>query len=160
MQWVTLQLDRVLPERLDAEVVLADGRKTRPLMIHHAVLGSLERCLALLLEEHRGVLPFWLAPEQVALAPLSATQESAACAMMRSLQAAGLRCVLSEPHETLSRRIVIAREQAIPVFATVGPREAAAGTLTLRGRDGATAVRTVEEAIGWLKKLEAADPVA
>lgn len=156
----TLQLDTVLPERLGAEVVLADGCKARPLMIHQAVLGSMERCVALLLEEHRGALPFWLAPEQVAVAPLAAAQEGVARAVMSKFQAAGLRCVLSEPHETLSRRIVIAREQGIPVFATVGKREASSDTVTLRGRAGATMVRSVEEAIGWLKGLEASDQVA
>lgn len=147
----TIQLDPVLPERLDAEVVMADGKRTRPLMLHHAVLGSLERFIALLLEHHRGTLPFWLAPEQVTVAPVGAAHEDYARTVMSTLQGAGLRCAWSGPHDTLSRRIVANRELGIPVFATAGSREAAGGTVALRGRGSRSTVLPLAEAAAWLK---------
>jgi threonyl-tRNA synthetase len=154
----TLQLDRVLPGKLDVEVVLASGERSHPVMIHHAVLGSLERFIALLLEHHHGRLPFWLAPEQVTVAPVSIAQQDQAVKVSRAFSEAGLRSIVSEANDTLSRRIVAAHEQGIPVFATVGAREAAAGTVTLRCGDGQTGIFGVPEAIGWLKALEMQPP--
>jgi threonyl-tRNA synthetase len=154
----TLQLDRVLPRKLDVEVVLASGERSHPVMIHHAVLGSLERFIALLLEHHQGRVPFWLAPEQIAVAPVSIAQREHAVKISGAFSEAGLRSVVSEASETLSRRIVTAHEQGIPVFATVGAREAAAGTVTLRWGDGQTGVFGVPEAIGRLKTQETLTP--
>jgi threonyl-tRNA synthetase len=149
----TLQLDPVQPQRLEAEVVMADGSRQPPLMIHHAVLGSLERFIALLLEQHRGTLPFWLAPEQVTVAPVGAAHEDYARTVMSTLQGAGLRCAWSGPHDTLSRRIVDSRERGIPVFATAGAREAAGKTVALRGGGGRTTILPLEEAAAWLKGI-------
>jgi len=70
----TVQLDGVLPQRLEASYVAPDGSRARPLMIHHAIFGSLGRMIAILLEHHGGVLPFWLSPDQVAVAPISKDQ--------------------------------------------------------------------------------------
>lgn len=155
-QWQcgTLQLDPVLPGRLDVEVIMADGRPRQPLMLHHAVLGSLERFIALLLEHHRGALPYWLCPEQVAVAPVSTAQSAYAENVLDTLRAAGVRCVLMQAEETLSRRIVSSHELGIPVFATVGAREVASGSVTLRDRDGRTAVHPVAGAVDWLAGLD------
>ena len=70
----TVQLDGVLPQRLEASYIAPDGSRARPLMIHHAIFGSLGRMIAILLEHHGGALPFWLSPDQVAVAPISKDQ--------------------------------------------------------------------------------------
>jgi threonyl-tRNA synthetase len=133
----TIQLDCVLPERLGASYVGPDGSQEVPLMIHHAVFGSMGRAIAMLLEHYGGALPFWLAPEQVAVAPVSPDLADYAGEVMGCLDAAGLRCVLYDRRETLARRIVAAYEAQVPVVAVLGRREAKARSVTLRERDGA-----------------------
>ena len=152
----TIQLDMVLPEKLDAEVVDSSGRGVRPLMLHHAVLGSLERFIAIVLEEHRGQLPFWIAPEQIIVAPVGAEQRTYAARVAQALVEAGLRCRVDDSNETLSRRILSAHDLGIPVFATVGPREASAGKVTLRERSGSCRVLDIREAVESLQRLAAA----
>ncbi len=149
----TVQLDLVLPEKLDAEVVDSTGRSVRPVMIHHAVLGSLERFIAILLEEHRGQLPFWVAPEQIVVAPVGVQQRTYAANVARMFVQSGFRSRLDDSDETLSRRIRGARDLGIPIFATVGAREASAGNVTLRDRDGSRRVLDIPAAIGSLQAL-------
>ena len=132
----TVQLDCVLPGRLGASYIAPDGSQAVPLMIHHAVFGSIGRLIAMLLEHHEGILPFWLAPDQIAIAPISRDQESYARDVGAVLIDAGLRAVRYDSGESLSRRIIDAREAAIPVVAVLGKREAEAGAVTLRERDG------------------------
>jgi threonyl-tRNA synthetase len=146
----TIQLDCVLPGRLDAAYVAADGSRTEPLMIHHAVLGSLGRFIAILLEHHGGALPFWLSPEQVAVAPISRDQADYAAEVLDACADAGLRAVAYDEAETLSRRIVAAHDAEVPVMAIVGRREKADRLVTLRERDGSQSVVTLDEAIAGL----------
>jgi threonyl-tRNA synthetase len=146
----TVQLDCVLPGRLGASYVAEDGNRTVPLMIHHAVLGSLGRFIAILLEHHGGVLPFWLSPEQVAVAPISRAQADYAAEVLAALQAGGLRAVCYDGAETLSRRIVAAHEAAIPVLAIVGQREKEGGCVTLRERNGTQSMVRLEDAVAEL----------
>ena len=129
----TIQLDLVLPRRFDLQYVDADGQRRHPAMLHRALYGSAERFLALLLERDGG-LPPWLAPIQVRVAPIAAAQLPAAEQALADLRAAGLRAELASPDETLARRVAEAHADAVPCLALVGPREAAAGTLTLRER--------------------------
>jgi threonyl-tRNA synthetase len=150
----TIQLDFVLPENLDAEVVTASGARVRPVMIHHAVLGSIERFIAVLLEHHRGQLPFWLAPDQILVAPVSAEQAEYASAVAATFSAVDLRCMVDNATETLSRRIVAAHEKEVPIFVTVGPREGSTGTVTLRERSGQQSVRSLVDATEWLKMMD------
>jgi len=152
----TIQVDLVLPERLDAEVVTAAGASVRPVMLHHAVLGSIERFTAVLLEHHRGALPFWLAPEQVVVCPVTAEQQDYAKSVADALNAADVRTVIDIADETLSRRIVSSHERGIPILCVVGAKERSAGTVSLRERDGRQAVRSLPDSIQWLKGLEAA----
>ena len=133
----TIQLDGVLPARLDAFYIAPDGSRAVPLMMHHAVFGSLGRFIAILLEHHGGALPFWLSPEQVAIAPISQEQADYAAEVMDMFEASGLRAVSYSGAETLSRRIVAAHEAEVPVMAILGRREKASRTVTLRERDGA-----------------------
>jgi len=99
-------------------------------------------------------LPFWLCPEQVAVAPVSSDQLDYARTVVDELEAAGVRCVLEPPDETLARRIVAVLERGIPIFATVGAKEVAAGTVTLRERDGRRSVHPLSAAVEWLRSLE------
>ncbi len=153
----TIQLDFVLPEKLDAEVVDASGARVRPVMIHQAVLGSIERFMAILLEHHRGNLPFWVVPEQIVVAPVSVGQLEYARAAAEIFRAAGLRCLIDEANETLSRRIVAAHDKGIPIFVTVGPKEVSAGTVTIRERGDKRSTRSLSEATDWLKTINASD---
>ena len=150
----TIQVDLVLPEKLDATFIDESGARVRPVMVHHAVLGSIERFMAILLEHHRGRLPFWLAPEQIVVASVSQEQHAYAKHVAAAFGAANLRCVIDNSNETLARRIVLARDKGIPVFVTVGPKETAANTVSLRDAQGRQHVKTVDDAIGWLAEQE------
>lgn len=128
----TIQLDLVLPERFGVSYVEPDGSKERPAMLHRAVLGSLERFLGVLLEHHRGHLPAWLAPEQVAVLPVSEAQAGAARETASELVALGVRAQVDAREESLSRRVLDAHERATPFLVVLGERERRAGLLALR----------------------------
>jgi threonyl-tRNA synthetase len=125
----------VLPERFDVEFVDASGARARPLMLHRATLGSLERFLGIVLEQHEGRLPGWLAPDQVAVLPIEAGQHDYARELFDELAGRGLRVVCDERNETLSRRVALAHEQAVPFVCVVGRREQSARTVNLRQGD-------------------------
>ncbi len=133
----TIQADFVLPERLDASFVDADNARVRPVILHHAVLGSLERFIAMLLEHYAGDLPLWLAPEHLAVAPIGAEQRGYAERVAALLEREGYRVALDRRPVRLARKIVDARVQGIPLLLALGAREAAAETVNLRRRDGA-----------------------
>jgi threonyl-tRNA synthetase len=154
----TIQLDLVLPERLDAEVIDASGAPVRPVMLHQAVLGSIERFMAILLEHHRGQLPFWLAPDQIAVAPVSAGQFDFARTVAETFEAAGLRCLIYDADETLARRVLAAHDCGIPMFVTVGAKEVSAGTVSIREPNGQRCVRTLTQATEWFKAETLAAP--
>lgn len=144
----TIQLDRVLPERLSASYVGQDGNKHIPVMLHHAVLGSIGRFIGIMLENSAGNLPFWLAPVQVAVLPIADAQHDAAQAVVDLLRAAGMRPALFGQAMSLGRRIVLLREQLVPAQIVIGKREAAEGFVMLK-MDG-------EEKKVYLAGLEAA----
>jgi threonyl-tRNA synthetase len=147
----TVQLDSVLPQRLDASYIAADGSRARPLMIHHAIFGSLGRMIAILLEHHGGVLPFWLSPDQVAVAPISKDQAGYGADVVAAFEDAGIRAVAYDGADTLSRRIVAAHDMAVPVMAIVGGREMRDGRVSLRERDGSQADVPLAEAVSRLQ---------
>ncbi len=136
----TIQLDLVLPERFDVHYVDASGARRRPAMLHRALLGSLERFLAILLEHHRGALPPWLAPEQVAVLAIDAkgAPEHAPYAreVVERLEGEAVRAVIDARNESLARKIVAAHERGVPLLVVVGPREAARRAVRIRERDG------------------------
>jgi threonyl-tRNA synthetase len=147
----TIQLDFVMPDRLDAEYIDTGGQRVRPVMIHHAVLGSLERFAAILLEHYQGNLPFWLAPEQIVVAPVSKGQVDYARRVATELESRDLRVVLDERSESLSRRIVYAKQSGIPVFVVVGRREEAESTVTVRRRSGDPVTMALADAIRYFE---------
>jgi threonyl-tRNA synthetase len=128
----TIQVDFVLPDRLGATYVDEQGNKTVPVMLHHAVFGSMGRFIGMLLEESEGRLPFWLAPVQVAVLPVSEKQIDVAARFRTKLAERGVRARLLAQAETLSRRIVMCRELLIPVQAVIGEREQKEGTVAIQ----------------------------
>ncbi len=148
----TIQLDLVLPERFDVSYVDAAGERQRPLMLHRATLGSLERFMGVLLEQHGGRLPAWLAPEQVVVLPAQAEHDAYADEVVTLLRRAGLRASCDARAESLARRVAIAHEQGVPFIAVVGRREREARSLSLR-EQAAQRVLTLDSAIHELVEL-------
>ncbi len=128
----TAQLDSVLPLRLGASYVAADGAKAVPVMIHHAVLGSMGRFIGILLEERKGALPLWLAPDQVAVMPISDKHEAYAREVESCLLERDIRVRVIPSGETLGRRIISARALEIPAQVILGDREMAEGSAALK----------------------------
>lgn len=132
----TVQLDFVLPERMNAEYVDSDNARKKPVLIHHAVLGSLERFIGMLLEHHRGALPLWLAPEQILLANVGPEQEGYVRKAAAALGREGYRVSVDARRERLARKIAEAHDQGLPLVAVAGEREAERGSLSFRRRGG------------------------
>jgi threonyl-tRNA synthetase len=146
----TVQLDFVLPERLNATYVNSEGEKQHPVMIHHAVLGSIERFIGMLLEHYEGWLPAWLAPDQIVVANLGQDSLAYAEEIADRLDDHGLRVARDFRSERLPRKIVDARSQCVPVMAIAGAREAKARELALRERNGETRSHPLDEALAYL----------
>ncbi|QQC66510.1 threonine--tRNA ligase [Paraburkholderia ginsengisoli] len=147
----TVQLDFVLPERLDAEFVNERNERERPVMIHHAVLGSMERFIAMLLEHYEGWLPVWLAPEQVVVASISDASLGYAAEFMQALDEAGIRASLDNRPERLEKKIVDAREKQVPILVALGSRDERDRTISVRLRDGRQSVFGFAEGVEYLR---------
>ena len=150
----TIQLDYQLPsaERLNAEYVGADGQKHHPVMLHRAVLGSLERFIGILIEHYAGAFPLWLAPEQVRVLPVSDKALEYAKKVRLGLEEAGFRADIDATAEKLGAKIREATLQKIPYQVVVGPRDEAAGTVSVRSRsDGDLGAMKLPEFIEKLK---------
>jgi threonyl-tRNA synthetase len=128
----TIQLDCILPKRLGAVYKNDQGHLVEPIMIHHAILGSMGRFIGILLEHHQGRLPAWLLPHAVAILPISEGQLGPARALLDHLQAHDLRAALYDENETLSRRLVMVHDHLIPYQVVIGKREAEAGRYLLQ----------------------------
>jgi threonyl-tRNA synthetase len=129
----TIQLDYEAPERFDLQYVGEDNTMHRPVVIHRAVSGSLERFIAILVEHFAGAFPVWLAPEQVRVLPISDDLAPQASEVVAKMKAAGIRAAI-DTHDTLNYRIREAEMMKVPYMAVVGRREAEAGTLAVRTR--------------------------
>jgi threonyl-tRNA synthetase len=130
----TIQLDYNAPERFDLQYVGEDNTLHRPVVIHRAVSGSIERFIAILVEHFAGAFPVWLAPEQVRVLPISDDVGTAAREITARLREAGIRAHLDDRNDTLNYRIRDGELQKVPYMAVVGRREAEAGTVALRVR--------------------------
>ncbi|TAJ68878.1 MAG: threonine--tRNA ligase [Phenylobacterium sp.] len=144
----TIQLDYVLPERLDAEYVGEDGQKHRPVMLHRAICGSLERFIGVLIENYAGAFPLWLSPVQVVVATITSDADEFALKAAAALRAQGLRVETDLRNEKINYKI---REHSLaktPVIAVVGRREAEEGKVALRrlGSDGQQILTLAEAA--------------
>lgn len=153
----TLQVDFVLPERLDAVYVGEDGQRHRPVMLHRAILGSFERFIGVLIEHHAGRFPLWLAPVQVVVAPITNDADAYAREVHAALTAAGLRVELDLRNEKINYKVREHSLAKVPVIAVVGAKEAAAGTVALRRLGGAQQeILALEQAVATLKAQSAA----
>ena len=128
----TLQVDFVLPERLDANYVGADGEKHRPVMLHRAILGSLERFIGILIEEYSGKFPLWLAPVQVVVTTITNEVDDYASEVQKALDAAGIRAELDISNNKINYKIREHSNRKVPLIVTVGAREREERSVSLR----------------------------
>lgn len=142
----TFQVDFVLPERLDASYVGPDGARHRPVMLHRAVLGSFERFIGILIEEHAGKLPFWLAPRQVVVASITSEADAYVHEVVSTLTAAGIRAEADIRNEKINYKVREHSLAKVPVILAVGAREVESRSVSVRrlGEKGTT-VRPLEE---------------
>ena len=148
----TVQFDFNLPERFNLTYVGDDGKEHRPYMVHRALLGSIERFFGILIEHYAGAFPLWLAPEQVRILPISDKALAYAKQVQAALKAAGWRVDVDVSAEKLGAKIREATMQKVPYQIVVGPRDEAAGTISVRSRtDGDLGAMTVEAFLTRLK---------
>ena len=148
----THQVDFVLPERLDANYIGEDGNKHRPVMLHRATLGSFERFIGILIEEHAGKLPFWLAPRQVVVATIVSDADDYAAEVVAALRAAGVRAEADTRNEKINYKVREHSLGKVPVILALGAREVEEKTVTVR-RLGQkqTSVTSLEEIVTELR---------
>lgn len=133
-QVATIQLDMNQPERFDLFCINERGEKERIVMIHAAIMGSIERFLSILIEHYAGAFPFWLSPVQIAVLPISDKVKSYCLEVLRTLRQHDSRATLDERNETIGRKIREAELQKIPYLVIIGEREAKAHTVSARQR--------------------------
>jgi threonyl-tRNA synthetase len=153
----TVQLDFQLPERFSLEYVGPDGMRHRPIMIHRAILGSLERFSGVLVEHFAGSFPVWLAPAQIAILPVAERHEETARALESRLLWQNLRPEVKTADEKLGRRIRAAELEKIPYMAVIGDRELESGSVSLRRRGEGDLGSVSFEALG--ERLQAESSV-
>lgn len=149
----TLQVDFVLPERLDAEYVAEDGSRKRPVMLHRAILGSMERWIGILIEQYAGRMPPWLAPVQLVVAPITDAAKSYAAEVRERAAAMGFRVEFDGRNEKISYKVREHSVAKVPYIIAVGEREMAERTIALRrlGENGQE-ILPMDEALDTLAK--------
>lgn len=133
-QCSTIQCDFALPEKFELEYVSTSGEKMRPVMLHRAILGSVERFLGTLVEHYAGAFPLWVSPVQAAMVPVTEAHAAYSAELIRRMEALGIRTVYLEPGDTLGKRVRTANEEKIPYTLVVGDKEVEAKTVTVRRR--------------------------
>jgi len=164
-QMSTIQLDFNLPERFELEYTGADGAKHRPVMIHRALFGSIERFFGVLTEHYAGAFPAWLSPVQVVGIPVAADFEGHLFDVVGKLKAQGIRAEVDVSDDRMQKKIRTHTTQKVPFMLLAGERDVAAGAVSFRFRDGTQvngvpvdeAVRIVTE---WVRRRENASPTA
>jgi threonyl-tRNA synthetase len=153
-QLTTVQFDFLLPQRFGLEYVAADGHAHAPVMVHRALLGSVERFFGVLIEQYAGAFPVWLSPVQAVVLPVSEKHSAYARDVAAELRAAGIRVQLDDRNEKLNARIRDGQLQKVPFMLVVGEREAQARTVAVRRRDtGDSGSQALTEFIPWVRKL-------
>lgn len=150
-QCSTVQFDFNLPERFDMTYVGADGQKHRPYMIHRALLGSIERFFGILIEHYEGKFPTWLAPVQVKLLSVNKEMVEYCKSVASELLAQDIRVVTDSSDEKIGYKIRQGLNERVPYLAVIGKREAEAGTLSVRGRQGNLGALTVADFISLIR---------
>jgi threonyl-tRNA synthetase len=154
----THQVDFVLPERLDATYIGADGAKHRPVMLHRATLGSFERFIGILIENHAGKLPFWLAPRQVVVASITSEADDYVAEVVAALTAVGVRAEADIRNEKINYKVREHSLGKVPVILAVGHREVEEKTVSVRRLgEKQTSVQSLEDVVAALRS-EATPP--
>lgn len=145
-QCSTVQCDFNLPERFDMSFIAPDGSKQRPIMIHRAIFGSIERFFGILVENYAGDFPLWLSPEQLRLVPISDAQAPFCHEVSAELRAAGVRVTVDDSSNSLGKKIRNAEIEKVPLTGVVGNAEMTSGSVALRVRkEGEAGVVAVQE---------------
>ncbi len=132
----TIQIDFFFPQNFALEYIASSGQRERPVMIHQAIYGSLERFFAIVLEHFKGHLPFWLAPVQMSLLTITDDQKPYAQKLLADLKSHGLRAEMDESSDQISGKIKRAQEEKIPWMLVLGKKEVENNSITLRHNDG------------------------
>jgi threonyl-tRNA synthetase len=141
----TVQYDFCMPDRFDLKYVGEDGQGHRAFVVHRSSIGAIERVLAFLIEKYGGAFPLWLAPEQVAILPVSENHNDYASKVAGELKAAGIRVNLDTANESLGKKIRNAKQSKTPYFIVVGDKEVESGRLPLEDRNGGKTELAVAE---------------
>jgi threonyl-tRNA synthetase len=164
-QMSTIQVDLMLPDRFELEYTAPDGSRRRPVMIHRALFGSIERFFAVLLEHYAGAFPAWLAPVQVVAIPVSDTQIPAVEAVAAALRGRGVRVEVDAGDDRMQKKIRTHTLQKVPFLLLAGARDVEAGAVSFRFRDGSQrngvpVGEAVEQIVAWIARRENASPTA
>jgi len=152
-QCATIQCDFTLPERFNLLYTDKDGKEKRPVMLHRVILGSMERFLGALIEQHGGAFPFWLSPVQAEIIPITDNQNDYAEAVNKRLLAEGFRSEIDKRSEKMQKKIRDAELQKIPYMIVIGEKEQLAGTLNIRSKSkGNLGLMTADDFIKKLKE--------
>ena len=155
-QCSTIQLEFNLPERFKLDYIAADGSKQRPIMIHRAIFGSLERFFGIMTENYAGDYPFWLAPEQVRLLPVTDEVQPYAERLLDQLTQVGVRATIDRSGDRLGKLIRTGEQMKIPVLAVIGAKEAEQNSVSLRSRrDGDLGVVTMADLLRAVQNANA-----
>jgi threonyl-tRNA synthetase len=130
----TIQVDFSMAQRLDAEYVADDGSRRHPVMLHRAIVGSLERFIGILIEQHAGALPTWLAPQQAVVCPITDAQRGYAEEVAKMMQKQGVRASIDGRNEKITYKIREHSLQKVPYILVVGDKEKASGAVAVRAR--------------------------
>ncbi|MDR0842021.1 MAG: threonine--tRNA ligase [Acidobacteriota bacterium] len=151
-QLSTIQFDFTLPKRFDLSYVGSDGQNHQPVMVHRALLGSIERFLGVLIEHYAGAFPIWLAPVQAVIIPIAERHHEYAKTVLAKLAAADIRVELDDRNEKMGYKIRAAQTQKIPYMLVIGDKEVEAGTVSVRNRfQGDEGALPLD---GFLEKIE------
>lgn len=151
-QLATIQCDFNLPERFDLSFINEAGEKERPVVIHRAISGSLERFMGIMIEHYAGAFPAWLSPVQVMVLPVGEKQLTYAKEVADKLKVSGIRAILDESNETLGKKIRNAKMQKPPYILVIGAKEEEAKNITAERREGGSEQMSIEEFSTKLKK--------
>lgn len=151
-QLATAQLDFVMPERFGLEYISNEGTKERPVMIHRAIAGSLERFMAIMIEHFAGKFPLWLSPVQLAVIPVADIHQEYANQVYDTLVAAGFRVDMQADNDSMGKKIRKAKQEKLPYFIVIGDKEVTGQTVTLENRDSEEA--EVVQLTGLVERLQ------
>ena len=162
-QMSTIQVDLMLPDRFDLEYTAPDGSRKRPVMIHRALFGSMERFFGVLTEHYAGAFPAWLAPVQVVAIPVTDDQVSYVEDVAAQLRKQGVRVEVDAGDDRMQKKIRTHTLQKVPFMLLVGGRDAEAGAVSFRFRDGSQlngipAADAVATVVDWIKSRNNTSP--